>query len=323
MGDLVVIGNTAGQGRALPAIIAGAKKGARTRFLEFFTVNIRNPNTRAAYTRAAAEFLHWCESKGIGELDEVAPVHVATHIEQLGRRMKVSSVKQHLACIRMLFDWLVTGQVVPVNPAHSVRGPRHSVSRGVTPVLSSEEATALLTGMNISTVVGLRDRAIIAVMTYTFARVGAVVALNVEDYYSQKKRWWLRLSEKNGKLNEMPCHHKLEQYLDAYIQEADIEDDRKEPLFRAAIGKTKQLSEGRMSRKDVWCMVRRRAADAGIETPIGCHTFRATGITNYLTNGGRIEVAQKMAGHSNAKTTGLYDRRNDDISVGAVERIGI
>jgi site-specific recombinase XerC len=131
--------------------------------------------------------------------------------------MSAPSVKQHLACIRMLFDWLVTGEVVPVNPAHSVRGPRHSVSKGVTPVLSSEEATALLTGMNVSTVVGLRDRAIIAVMTYTFARVRAVVALNVEDYYSQKKRWWLRLSEKNGKVNEMPCHHKLEAYLDAYI----------------------------------------------------------------------------------------------------------
>jgi integrase/recombinase XerD len=137
------------------------------------------------------------------------------NIEQLGRHMKPPSVKQHLACIRMLFDWLFTGQVVPVNPAHSVRGPRHSVSKGVTPVLSSEEATALLTGMNISTVVGLRDRAIIAVMTYTFARVGVVVALNVEDYLPQKKRWWVRLREKTGKLNEMPCHHKLEAYLDA------------------------------------------------------------------------------------------------------------
>jgi integrase len=157
----------------------------------------------------------------------------------------------------------------------------------------------------------------------TFARVSAVVALNVEDYFPLKKRWWLRLREKNGKINEMPCHHKLEAFLDAYIDAAGIERDRKGPLFRAAIGKTKKLGPGRMSRTDVWYMVRRRASDAGIETPIGCHTFRATGIMDYLTNGGRIEVAQKMAGHSNAKTTGLYDRRNDDISVGEVERIGI
>ena len=198
-----------------------AGSGAR-RFLEFFTVNIRNPNTRAAYARAAAVFLRWCEGQGIARLQDVQPVHVAAYIEQLGREMSPPSVKQHLACIRMLFDWLVTGQVMPSNPAHSVRGPRHSVSKGVTPVLSSEEATALLAGMDVSTVVGLRDRAIIAVMTYTFARVGAVVALNVEDYYPQKKRWWLRLREKNGKVNEMPCHHKLEAYLDAYIEAAGI-----------------------------------------------------------------------------------------------------
>jgi integrase/recombinase XerD len=322
MGELAVIGNT-GAAVELPALIGRAGDRAALRFVEFFTVNIRNRNTRAAYARAAAMFLRWCEGQGLGALDRVQPMHVATYIEKLTREMSPPSVKQHLACIRMLFDWLVTGQVLPSNPAHSVRGPRHSVSKGVTPVLSSEEATALLTGMDVSSVVGLRDRAIIAVMTYTFARVGAVVALTVEDYYAQKKRWWLRLPEKNGKINEMPCHHKLEVYLDAYIDAAGIAEDRKGPLFHAAIGKTKQLGPGRMSRIDVWYMVRRRAVDAGIETPIGCHTFRATGITDYLTNGGRIEVAQRMAGHSNAKTTGLYDRRNDDISVGEIERIGI
>jgi integrase/recombinase XerD len=307
----------------LPALIAGAGDRAVLRFLEYFTVNIRNHNTRAAYARAAADFLNWCEGRGISELGRVQPVHVAAYIELLQGVRSAPTVKQHLACIRMLFDWLVVGQVMPTNPAHSVRGPRHSVTKGSTTVLSSEEATALLTGMDVSTVVGLRDRAIIAVMTYTFARVGAVVALAIEDYYSQKKRWWLRLHEKNGKLNEMPCHHKLEEFLDAYIKVARIGHDRKGPLFRSALGKTARLSARPMLRGDVWRMVRRRAVDAGIETAIGCHTFRATGITDYLTNGGRIEVAQRMAGHSNAKTTGLYDRRNDDISVGEVERIGI
>lgn len=310
-------------GVVLPALIAGAGNQAALRFLEFFTVNIRNTNTRAAYARAAGAFLRWCEGRGISTLAGVLPVHVAAYIEQLLGQYSAPTVKQHLACIRMMFDWLVTGQVVPVNPAHSVRGPRFSVSKGVTPVLSSEEATALLTGMDVSTVVGLRDRAIIAVMTYSFARVSAVVRLAVEDYFPQKKRWWLRLREKNGKLNEMPCHHKLEAYLDAYIEAAGITDDRMGPLFRSAIGKTGVLTGKPMSRVDVWYMIRRRAADAGIETPIGCHTFRATGITDYLTNGGRIEVAQRMAGHSNAKTTGLYDRRNDDVSVGEVERIAI
>jgi integrase len=198
-----------------------------------------------------------------------------------------------------------------------------SVSKGSTPVPSSEEATALLENVDVSTVVGLRDRPIIAVMTYTFARVGAVVALNVEDYYAQKKRWWLRLHEKDGKLNEMPCHHKLEDHLEAHIEAAGLRDDRKGTLFRCAIGKTGELTDNPMSRTAVWRMVRCRASDAGIETAIGCHAFRATGITDYLTNRGRIEIAQRVAGHSNAKTTGLYDRRNDDISVGEVERIGI
>jgi integrase/recombinase XerD len=308
---------------ALPALVAGAGERASWRFVEFFTVNIRNKNTRAAYTRAAGAFLHWCEERGIQQLENVQPVHVAAYIEELQGTVAAPTVKQHLACLRMLFDWLVTGQVLPTNPAHSVRGPRHSVHKGSTPVLSSEEASALLGDMEVATVVGLRDRAILAVMTYTFARVGAVVGLKLEDYYPQKKRWWLRLREKNGKVNEMPCHHKLETYLDAYIQAAGIAEERKGPLFRAAIGRTGKLGDGAMSRVDIWYMVRRRAADAGIATAIGCHTFRATGITDYLTNGGRIEVAQRMAGHSNAKTTGLYDRRSDDISVGEVERIGI
>ena len=308
---------------AIPLLIATAGKRAAWRFLEFFTVNIRNPNTRAAYTRAAGAFLRWCEDRGITRLEDVQPVHVAAYIEQLQGERAAPTVKQHLACIRMLFDWLVTGQVVPSNPAHAVRGPRHSVSKGATAVISSEEARELLTSMDGSNLVRLRDRAIIAVMAYSFARVSAVVGLKVEDYYPQKKRWWLRLHEKNGKVNEMPCHHKLEAYLDAYIEAAGIAEDRKGPLFRAAIGKTQTLSKRPLSRTDVWYMIRRRAADTGLETAIGCHTFRATGITDYLSNGGHIEIAQRMAGHANAKTTGLYDRRNDDISISEVERVGI
>ena len=250
------------------------------------------------------------------------PVHVALYIEELQGKVAAPTVKQHLACIRMLYDWMVTGQAMPTNPAHSVRGPRHSVSKGVTAVISSAEARELLDSMNTASAVGLRDRAIVAVMAFTFARVSAVVGLKIEDYYPQKKRWWLRLREKNGKVNEMPCHHKLETYMDEYLAVAPL-SDRKGPLFRAAIGRTGTLSVRALSRTDVWYMVRRRAADANIQTAIGCHTFRATGITDYLTNGGRIEVAQRMAGHSNAKTTGVYDRRNDDISLSEVERIGI
>jgi site-specific recombinase XerC len=186
MGTALQVSTAKPAGGAMPALIAGAGERAGWRFLEFFTVNIRNKNTRAAYARAAAAFLRWCIWQGIGELGQVQPVHVAAYIEALQAERAAPTVKQHLAAIRMLFDWLVTGQVMPSNPAHAVRGPRCSVSKGSTPVLSSEEATGLPENMDVSTAVGLRDRAIIAVMTYTFARVGAVVALNVEDYYAQK-----------------------------------------------------------------------------------------------------------------------------------------
>jgi len=321
--EAALVPATLSTGASVPALIATAGERAAWRFLEFFTVNIRNKNTRAAYGQAAGAFLRWCEDRGIARIEDVQPVHVAGYIEQLGAIRSAPTVKQHLACIRMLFDWLVTGQVIPANPAHAVRGPRHSVSKGATAVISSAEARELLDSMKAATVVGLRDRALVAVMAFTFARVSAVVGLRVEDYYPQNKRWWLRLREKNGKVNEMPCHHKLEFYLDEYIKAAGIEGDRKGPLFRTALGKTGQLSNRPMGRTDVWYMVRRRAADLGLETAIGCHTFRATGITDYLTNGGKLEIAQRMAGHSNAKTTGLYDRRSDDISVSEVERVGI
>src|SRR5438309_1832696 len=148
----------------LPALIARAGKPAKRRFLEFFTVNIRNPNTRAAYGRAASAFLAWCEDRGISELRELQPVHVAAYIEQLGRDRSAPTVKQHLACLRMLFDWLVTGQVIPSNPAHAVRGPRHSVSKGSTAVISSAEARELLDSMDPSNLIRLRDRALVAVM---------------------------------------------------------------------------------------------------------------------------------------------------------------
>jgi site-specific recombinase XerD len=307
----------------LPSLITRAGEQAAWRFVEFFTVNIRNKNTRAAYGRAAGLFLRWCEERGLADLRRIQPIHVAAYIEEMQQRLSLPTVKQHLATIRMLFDWLVTGQVIPSNPAHSVRGPRYSVSKGTTPVLSSDEARELLRSIDTSHLVGLRDRALIAVMTYTFARVSAAVALRVEDYYPQKKRWWLKLREKNGKLNEMPCHHNLETYLDEYIEAAGIARAPQGPLFRSAIGKTRKLSTNPMTRVDAYRMIKRRAKDVGLETSIGCHTFRATGITDYLKNGGRIEVAQRMAGHSNAKTTGLYDRRGDEISLDEVERIAI
>jgi len=292
-----------------------------TRTLEFFTVNIRNRNTRKAYLRAAADFAAWCDDNHLHSLDEVEPVHVATYIEDLSQRRAAPSVKQHLAALRMLFDWLVVGQVLYSNPASSVRGPKHSVKKGKTPVLSAEEARQLLNAIEPISAVGMRDRALIALMIFTFARIGACLRMRVEDVYVQERRTWVRLHEKGGKRHEMPCNHSLDEYLQVYLEGAQLSQNPKALLFRTAIGRSGQLSERPMTQSDVWRMIQRRAADAGLKTKVSCHSFRATGITEYLRNGGKLEIAQQMANHESARTTGLYDRRNDQVSLDEVERI--
>jgi site-specific recombinase XerD len=306
---------------AVPAAIANAGDHAARRFLEFFAAQIRNKNTRMAYYRAACSFFAWVEQHRIGEL--VEPVHVAAYIEGLQATAAKPTVKQHLAAIRMLFDWLIIGQVLAVNPAHAVRGPKHVVRRGKTPVLTEEQARHLLDSIDITTLVGLRDRALIGVMIYSFARIGAVVAMRVEDYYPAGKRWWLRLHEKGGKRHEMPTHHKLEQFLDEYLAAARIREDGKTPLFRSAAGRTGMLTDRPMHRVDAYQMVRRRTAEAGLKGKLGCHVFRATGITAYLEAGGSLENAQARGAHESPRTTKLYDRTGDEITLDEVERITI
>jgi site-specific recombinase XerD len=301
----------------VPALYAPDAPTAKRAF-EFFAVNIRNPNTRKAYARAASEFANWCELHRIPDVRSVQPVHVAAYIE--GLTVAAPSIKQRLAALRMLFDWLVVGQVMPMNPASSVRGPRHSVKKGKTPVLAAEEARALLDAIDTSTLIGLRDRALIGLMVYTFARVGAAIQMRVEDVYIQGRRTWVRLHEKGGKEHEMPCHHKLEVWLREYIKGAEL-GGAKAYLFRSAAGRTGQLSTAPMAQADVFRMVGRRAAAADVGTRIGCHSFRATGITEYLRNGGQLEIAQQMANHESARTTGLYDRRTGQINRDEVERI--
>ncbi len=302
----------------VPALYAPDAPAAKRTF-EFFAVTIRNPNTRKAYARAASDFATWCELHGIPDVRQVQPVHVAAYIE--GLQIAAPSIKQRLAALRMLFDWLVVGQILPMNPASSVRGPRHSVKKGKTPVLTAEEARALIDAIDVDTAIGLRDRALIGLMVYTFARVGAAIQMRVDDVYVQGRRLWVRLHEKGGKEHEMPCHHNLEAWLEAHLQASGRVGSAW--LFPSARGRSGQLSDAPMGQADVFRMIGRRADAAGIRTRVGCHSFRATGITEYLRNGGKLEVAQQMANHESARTTGLYDRRTDQVNLDEVERIRI
>ena len=258
---------------ALPAIIRARGERASRRFIEFFTATIRNRNTRMAYARAVKQFFDWCDERRL-KLADIEAITVATYVEQLGTKTSKPTVKQHLAAIRQLFDYLTTGGILDVNPAASVRGPRYVVKRGKTPVLSSEEARKLLDSIERNTLIGLRDRGMIGMMVYSFARVGAAVTMKVGDYFQHRKRWWLRLHEKGGK-------------------------------------------------RHVLHMIKRRAEAAGLPYSTCCHTFRATGITTYLQNGGTLEHAQIIANHESPRTTKLYDRTREELTFEEVERINI
>ncbi|MEM9128283.1 MAG: tyrosine-type recombinase/integrase [Pseudomonadota bacterium] len=307
----------------VPALITDAGEHAAKRFIEFFIATIRNRNTREAYGRAVRDFFDWCDEHGIGPLIDIEAIHVAAYVEQMTAARAAQTVKQQLAAIRALLDFLVTGGVLPANPASAVRGPKHSQAKGKTPVLFADDARELIRSIDVSGLPGLRDRAIIGVMTYAFARVSAALAMDVQDVFPMHHRLWLRLTEKGGKHHEIPCHHSLEQYLREYLDVAAREDG---PLFPTLWRRSGQLTDRRLNRRECLAMIKRRCRDAGLENAhmLSNHTFRGTGITAYLSNpDSRLELAQQMAAHSDPKTTRMYDRRSDEISLDEVEKIGI
>lgn len=305
----------------VPAVIESAGPDAKRRFVEFFTANIRNPNTRESYLRAVRFFCQWCDDTRI-QLTAVEPTLVAAYIEEIRQRYSDGSVKVHLAAIRMLFDYFVTGGILPFNPAQAVKGPKLVVVKGKTPVLSARDARTLLDSIDTSKIVGLRDRALIGTMVYSFARVGATLKMNVDDIWLNDRRYWVRLHEKGGRYHEMPLHHNAEQFLLEYMDAANLHGLQGIPLF-CTVGRRRHLTETRMDRNDALRMIKRRARQAGVSPRICCHTFRATGITEYMRNGGTLEKAQQMAAHASSKTTNMYNRVHDSVSLDEVERIVI
>jgi len=319
-------------GFPVPALIKAAGEKASEHFLEFFAATIRNKNTRAAYMQAVAQFCRWCERHEL-RLASIRPLHMSAYIE--GLQMSAPSVKQHLAALRGLFNWLVVNQVVPDNPALFVKGPRFSRQIGITPIMESAQMRMLLDSIPVTREVkipkkhgggvkmvadikGLRDRAVIAIMAYTFARVSAVAGLRRADYRLEGKRARLRMLEKGGKEKLVWLHHEAEQYLDAYLAEARIEG-AEEALF-PTLDKTHRMSGAPLTRRDILRIVKERCLAAGLSETFCNHTFRGTGITVFLQNGGALEAAQDMANHSDPRTTKLYDRRKDLATLSEIER---
>ena len=322
-----------GESIAIPDQIVAAGEAATERFLEFFIATIRNENTRKTYLRAVKRFFAWADQAGLVELDALRPLHVATYIEALSQSHERASVKLHLAALRRLLDWMVTGGYISTNPATSVKGPALQVRRGKTAVLTAAEVRQLLDSIPLTHIdksgqvkpeaAGLRDRVLIATMTFTFARIGAALALKVEDVERRSHRLWLRLLEKGGKVHDVPCHHTLDQYLTDYLENTGLGDRPKTPLFPTIDRFTKTLSDRPLTDGNAREMINRRAVAAGITARISNHSFRASGITNYLENGGVLEKAAAMAAHASTRTTQLYDRRDDQPTLDEFERIQI
>ncbi|MFN3191260.1 MAG: tyrosine-type recombinase/integrase [Aureliella sp.] len=305
----------------LPSLVASAGPGARFAWEEFIYAKIRNKHTRRAYEHSIRSFLSKCESIG-RSLPHVSPRDVADYLD--GLDVGPSTKKVHLSALRHFFDCLVTRHVVVLNPANSVRSERLSVVEGKTPEVSKEQVRKLFQSIDHLSVVGLRDRAIIGVLVYTAARVGAVANLRMGDFVDLGDQHSLRFREKGGKQREIPARYDLNAFISEYILCAGLNDaDKATPLFRSTVRRTRELTENGMTANDMGRMVKRRIKQAGLPPHLSPHSFRVTTITDLLSQGVPLEDVQHLAGHADPRTTRLYDRRSRQVSRNIVERISI
>lgn len=307
----------------LPVILSSAGKAAVFAADEFFYGRIRNEHTRAAYLHAVRKFLSSAETRGL-ELQQITPRDVGQYLDGLRKNTSVATRKQHLAALRHFFDALVTRHAIILNPALSVRGERYQVVEGKTPEITVSGARTLLASLDTASVVGLRDRAIVAILIYTAARAGAVATLKRGSFYHGGDQWMLHFDEKGGKSREIPVRHDLERMLFEYIDAGGLHGVPMDAsLFRTAYKRTGRLTENEMSVVDVCRMVKRRLKDAVLPVHVSPHSFRVTTITDLLEQGVPLEDVQRLVGHADPRTTRLYDRRDKKITRNVVERISI
>jgi len=288
---------------ACPVMVASEGPAARFAWDEFFAGELPNPHTRDAYARAVRRFLFWCDAHGLS-LHSITPGTVGDYFFR--HPGSVPTKKLHLAAVRRFFDRLVVRHVVVLNPALSVRAERYQVVEGKTPEITVPQARTLLASISPAHVVGLRDRAVVAVLVYTAVRVGAVSGLTLRDLRHDGTQWTLRFAEKGGKSREIPVRHDLEGMLFAYLDAAGLRPGAPEPVFRSAAGKTRTLTGRKMTASDMCRMVKRRLQDAGLPTHLSPHSFRVTTITDLLEQGVPLDEVQHLAGHADPRTTRLY-----------------
>jgi site-specific recombinase XerD len=302
-----------------PPIVIAAGAGAEFAWDEFFKGQIANPHTRKNYAHAVRDFLGWCDHPNRQiPLVRITPGHVGDYLARL--QLATPTKKLRLAALRKFFDVLVVRHVVILNPAASVRAERYSTVEGKTPEIGTKQARDLLRSIDASDLVGLRDRAIIAVLIYTAARVGAVAKLTLKSLRHDGTQYALRFSEKGGKAREIPVRHDLELILLGYIEAAGVTEGS---LFRTAVRRTKQLTTKAMSGIDICRMMKRRLKAAGLPGQFSPHSFRVATVTDLLEQNVPLEDVQHLAGHADPRTTRLYDRRRRKVTRNIVERISI
>jgi integrase/recombinase XerD len=308
----------------LPDIIRRAGSNAVFAAQEFFFGTIRNEHTRRAYLHAVRLFLKWAEKHGGVELTQIAPWHVGHYFGELAKTTSIATRNQHLSALRHFFDGMVTRHAIVLNPALSVRGERYTAIEGKTPEISIDQARALLSSLDTTHVVGLRDRAILAILVYTSSRAGAVAKLRRGNFYNAGQQWMLHFSEKGGKSREIPVRGDLQELISAYIDAAGLRDAPKDtPLFQSALKRQRRLSGKTIHVNDICRMMKRRLKDIGLPLLYSPHSFRVTTITDLLEQGVPLEDVQRLAGHADPRTTSLYDRRKRKITRNIVERISV
>jgi site-specific recombinase XerD len=319
-----ILPQTASNEAELPAIIHRAGANAVFAAKEFFSGTIRNPHTQRAYRHAVKLFLAWAEKHGGGELTQIAPWHVGEYFTEMADTTSIATRNQHLSALRHFFDGMVTRHAIMLNPALSVRGERYSAIEGKTPEIPIDQARKLLASIDTSHIVGLRDRAILAVLIYTGSRRGAVAKLKRGNFYNAGQQWMIHFGEKGGKSREIPVRHDLEKMIIEYLDAGGLRDAPKDtPLFQSALKKQRRLTGKAIHGDDIYRMMKRRLKDFEMPLLYSPHSFRVTTITDLLEQNVPREDVQHLAGHADPRTTNLYDRRKRKISRNIVERISV
>jgi integrase/recombinase XerD len=305
---------------APPKSIAALGAGAEFAWDEFFAGTLRNRHTRRAYARAVTHFLSWLDAGNLS-LNKTTPGTVGTYLDLIP--VSVPSKKLTLAALRRFFDTLVLRHALVLNPAASVRAERYEAVGGKTPEITPADVRRLLDSIDTTTLVGVRDKALIATLVYTAARAGAVGKLCRSDLVEDGTQYLLRFGEKGGKQREIPVRHDLELLLLELLERRKESANPSEPLFPTSSGRTGTFTTRSMSGGDIWRMVKRRLREASIATRFSPHSFRVATVTDLLNQGVPLGEVQYLAGHADPRTTRLYDRRQKKVTRNLVERISI